>query len=204
MSMKLLILGLLMERDRHPYDIRQTIKQRNWNECFKLRDGSLYYAVDQLREHALIEAVEFVAVPGDNRPDKTIYRITESGKNEFNKLLYDQLKQVSYPQHPVFLALPFIRYGDHEQTEQLLLKQLAACEERIKRMEAVLEFKGAFLPNGSQMMIKGIKKFGETEKEWLLELLEETRSGRLLQGPVWTPEQIELYLKSYSGPPISE
>ncbi|MCM3628634.1 PadR family transcriptional regulator [Paenibacillus glycanilyticus] len=204
MSMKLLILGLLMERERHPYDIRQTIKQRNWNECFKLRDGSLYYAVDQLRDHELIEAAEIVAVPGDNRPDKTIYRVTEKGKAAFDKLLYDQLSQVSYPQHPVFLTLPFIRYGDQEQVEQLLLKQLAACEDRIKRMEAVLEFKGPYIPNGSQMMIKGIKKFGETEKEWLLELLEETRSGRLLQGPSWSIEQIEQYLKSYSGPQISE
>jgi Predicted transcriptional regulators len=204
MSMKLLILGLLMERDRHPYDIRQTIKQRNWNECFRLRDGSLYYAVDQLRDHGQIEAAEIVAVPGENRPDKTIYRITESGKAVFDKLLYEQLNQVSYPQHPMFLTLPFIRYGSQEQVEQLLLKQLAACEERVKRMEAILSFKGKYLPNGSQMMIKGIKKFGETEREWLLELLEQTRSGSLLQGPTWTIEQIEQYLKSYSGPQRSE
>lgn len=204
MSMKLLILGLLMERDRHPYDIRQTIKQRNWNESFRLRDGSLYYAVDQLRDHGLIEAAEIVAVPGDNRPDKTIYRITEEGKAAFHKLLYEQLSQVSYPQHPLFLALPFVRYGDQEQIEQLLLKQLAACEERIKRMEAVLELKGIYLPTGSQMMIKGFKKFGETEREWLLELLEQARSGSLLQGPTWTLEQIEQYLKSHSEPHMSE
>ncbi|SFD83823.1 Transcriptional regulator PadR-like family protein [Paenibacillus catalpae] len=204
MSMKLLILGLLMERDRHPYDIRQTIKQRNWNECFRLRDGSLYYAVDQLRDHGQIEAAEIVAVPGENRPDKTIYRITESGKAAFDKLLYEQLSQVSYPQHPVFLTLPFIRYGNQEQVEPLLLKQLSACEERIKRMEAVLSFKGDYIPNGSKMMIEGIMKFGETEKEWLLELLEETRSGRLLQEPSWTLEELEKFLKSYSGPRMSE
>ncbi|GMK48175.1 PadR family transcriptional regulator [Paenibacillus glycanilyticus] len=204
MSMKLLILGLLMERDRHPYDIRQTIKQRNWNESFRLRDGSLYYAVDQLRDHGLIETAEIVAVPGDNRPDKTIYRITETGKEAFHKLLYEQLSQVSYPQHPAFLALPFIRHGDQSRIEQLLQKQLAACEERIKRMEAVLEIKGTFLPTGSQMMINGIKKFGEAEKEWLLELLEMARSGSLLQGPSWTLEQIEQYLKSHPGPQMPE
>ncbi|TCM96175.1 PadR family transcriptional regulator [Paenibacillus sp. BK033] len=204
MSMKLLILGLLMERDRHPYDIRQTIKQRNWNESFKLRDGSLYYAVDQLRDHGLIETAEIVAVPGDNRPDKTIYRITEEGKKAFHKLLYDQLSQFSYPQHPLFLALPFIRYGDQELLEHLLLKQLAACEERIKRMEKVLEIKGTFLPAGSGMMINGVKKFGEAEKEWLLELLEQARNGTLLQGPSWTLEQIEQYLKSHPGPQMPE
>ena len=64
MSMRLLILGLLMERERHPYEIRQTIKFRNWNESFNLRDGSLYlYAVDQLRQDGLIEASEVVPIP---------------------------------------------------------------------------------------------------------------------------------------------
>lgn len=200
MSMKLLILGLLMEKDRHPYDIRQTIKQRNWNESFRLRDGSLYYAVDQMREKQLIEAAEIVTVPGDNRPDKTIYRITEKGKAAFHKLLYDQFSEVSYPQHPVFLSLPFVRHGDQEQVIQLLQKQLEACEERIQRMEAVLAFKGDILPRGSNMMIRGIIKFGETEKEWLLELIEEARSGQLLQGTTWTPEQIEEYLRTHSKP----
>ncbi|GLX67960.1 PadR family transcriptional regulator [Paenibacillus glycanilyticus] len=204
MSMKMLILGLLMERDRHPYEIRQTIKQRNWNESFKLRDGSLYYAVDQLRDQELIEAAEIVAVPGENRPDKTIYRITEKGKSALDKLLYEQLNQVSYPQHPVFLALAFIRYGDQERIEQLLLKQLKACEERIKRMEVVLEIKGVFLPAGSQMMIKGFKRFGETEKEFLLELLEQARDGSLLKGPTWTLEQIEEYQKTHFTPQMSE
>ncbi|WNR44214.1 PadR family transcriptional regulator [Paenibacillus roseipurpureus] len=193
MSMRLLILGLLMERERHPYEIRQTIKQRNWNECFKLRDGSLYYAVDQLREDGQIEAAEVVAIPGDNRPDKTIYRITPSGRAAFTKLLEDQFKLTSYPQHPLFLAMPFIRHGDPGKIEALIVQQLEACETRIARMKAVLELKAEFLPRGSSLMIQGFILFGETEKVWLTTLLEEARSGKLFEAYQLTPELLERY-----------
>ncbi|MFC5649414.1 PadR family transcriptional regulator [Paenibacillus solisilvae] len=196
MSMKLMILGLLMERERHPYDIRQTIKMRNWNESFKLRDGSLYYAVDQLREDELIEASEVVAVPGDNRPDKTIYRITDKGKSAFLDLLYAQLSQISYPQHPLFQALPFIRHSDPEKVEDLILKQLAACEQRIERMKMVLEIKETYLPKGSAMMIRGFIQFGETEKLWLTSLLDEAQAGTLFNGSIWTLEEIETHLQN--------
>ncbi|SEO54732.1 PadR family transcriptional regulator [Paenibacillus sp. OV219] len=179
MSMRLLILGLLMECERHPYEIRQTIKHRNWNECFKLRDGSLYYAVDQLRQDGLIEAAEVVSVPGDNRPDKTIYRITDAGKASFQDLLHAEFKQNSYPQHPVFLTMPFIRHGDPAKVEALIVIQLADCEARIERMTAVLQLKEGIIPRGSELMIRGFIQFGETEKQWLTTVLADARSGAL-------------------------
>ncbi|QHT59681.1 PadR family transcriptional regulator [Paenibacillus lycopersici] len=194
MSMKLLILGLLMERERHPYEIRQTIKLRNWNECFKLRDGSLYYAVDQLRQDGLIEAAEVVSVPGENRPDKTIYRITDSGREAFLQLLQEQFKHTSYPQHPLFLAMPFVRHGSSDLIEALVLKQLEDCETRLARMKFIMELKGSLIPRGSSLMIEGFIRFGETERAWLQQLLEETRSGKLFEPHKMTTEQLEAYV----------
>lgn len=40
MSMKLVILGLLMEANRHTYEIRQTMKERGMHNYMKLQDGS--------------------------------------------------------------------------------------------------------------------------------------------------------------------
>ncbi|MCC3377504.1 PadR family transcriptional regulator [Cohnella sp. REN36] len=181
MSMKLLILGLLLENDRHPYDIRQAIVARNWNHAFKIRDGSLYYAVDQLREQGLIEAVEVVPVPGEHRPDKTIYRITEAGKEAFDKLFYDQLEQQAYPQHPMMVAMPFLRHGDQERIGDIAERQLAACEARIAKLETVIAVKGHLMPRSSKMMIEGMLKYGRAEREWLQETLEETRAGRFAE-----------------------
>lgn len=179
MSMRLLILGLLMESNRHPYEIRQTIKERKWHLSFKVRDGSLYYAVDQLKEDGLIEVAEKIHVQGDNRPDKTIYRITERGRTELLEMMYVQLGQDFYPQHPAFMALPFARHGDNALMGQIIRKQLEACLVRIKHLEFVLQLKGDWLPRGSVRMIQGMVRFSETERDWLQDLLADAESGEL-------------------------
>jgi len=181
-SMRLLILGLLMEKNQHPYEIGQTIKQRNWHHSFKLRDGSLYYAVDQLRHDGLIEAAEVIPVPGSNRPDKTVYRISERGRDAFLDLLYAQMEMIAYPQHPLFAAMPFIRHGDIRKLEHYIVKQLDTCRCRITHLNAVLTLKQDILPRGSKHMIEGLIKFSETEEAWLDGVLADARSGRLLEG----------------------
>lgn len=193
--MRLLVLGLLMEGNKHPYEIRQTIKSRNWNETFKLRDGSLYYAVDQLREDGLVEAAEIVPVPGENRPDKTIFCITDAGREAFIRLVYQQFEQSSYPQHPVFMALPFVRHMEPGTIIPLIEKQIASCETRLARLRAIFELKAEYIPVGSAMFVRGCIQFSETELEWLNETLAEARSGKLFEGPKWSPEQIEAFRK---------
>ncbi|MBB6672877.1 PadR family transcriptional regulator [Cohnella nanjingensis] len=178
MSMKLLILGLLMENDRHPYDIRQTMIARNWNHAFKIRDGSLYYAVDQLREKGWIEAAEVIPVPGEHRPDKTIYRITAAGREAFSKLFYDQLEQQAHPQHPMMVAMPFLRHGDQARIAEIARRQLEACDARIAQLEETVALRGERMPGSARQMIEGMLMYGRAEREWLQETLAEAKAGR--------------------------
>jgi DNA-binding PadR family transcriptional regulator len=179
MSIKLLILGLLMECNRHPYEIRQTIKERNWHHTFRLRDGSLYYAIDQMRNDGLIVATEVISVAGNNRPDKTVYGITDKGRSVFLQMLYDQMQQEVYPQHPMFMALPFARHADNLRLEEIITEQLVACRTRIARIEGVLDLKSEWLPRGAIRMIQGILSLSIAEREWLIETLEDAKSGEL-------------------------
>jgi DNA-binding PadR family transcriptional regulator len=188
MSIRLIILGLLQERNYHPYEIRQTIKARNWHYTFRIRDGSLYYAVDQMHEDGLIEVAETIAVQGGNRPDKLVYRITDKGKATFQELIYGELGESFVPQHPMFAALPFARHADDARMAGIIAKQLEACLTRIAHLREVLSVKGGWLPRGAVRLIEGILSFNETERAWLEGLLEDARSGRLTdEGNV--PEQ---------------
>lgn len=191
MSMKLLILGLLMEKERHPYEIRQTIKARNWDQTFRLRDGSLYYAVDQLRQDDMIEVAETIPVAGDNRPDKTVYRITDKGRASFLDMLYGQMEQNVYPQHPMFMALPFAHHADNDHLEEIITKQLEICECRMDKIAALLELKREFLPRGTVHLIEGILRFSATERDWLLDVLKDAKSGHLTDGAITSPVKDE-------------
>jgi DNA-binding PadR family transcriptional regulator len=190
LSVKLLVLGMLLERDRHPYDIRQTIKERNWNETFNIRDGSLYYAFDQMKADGWIETAEVIPVPGEHRPDKTVYRITEKGRQAFLDLLYGQLEQSQqYPGHSLFPALPFVRHADIGRVRQAVARRLEACEARIERLRRVIEWKQSYLPRGAYHLLKGILRFVEAEREWLRDVLADAESGAL-GDPDWSPERI--------------
>ncbi|UUZ84095.1 PadR family transcriptional regulator [Paenibacillus sp. P26] len=81
MSMKLVILGLLMEGDSHPYEPRHKMKERFMLHYIKMQEGSLYYAIDTLCKDGYVDAVETVKDSG--RPDRTVYRITDSGRGCF-------------------------------------------------------------------------------------------------------------------------
>jgi len=179
MSIRLIILGLLMENNRHPYEIRQTIKMRNWHMAFRIRDGSLYYAVDQMREDGLIEVAETIPVQGDNRPDKIVYRITDTGKEAFMRMIYEEFGKDFYPQHPLFAPLVFAQHADDGAMETLIARRLDACLERIGQVKGVLELKGGWLPQGAVRMIEGVLRFSEAERDWLAEMLEDARAGRL-------------------------
>jgi DNA-binding PadR family transcriptional regulator len=42
---EVVILGLLMEGDKHPYEMQQVMQERHMEHYIKLAKGSLYYAV---------------------------------------------------------------------------------------------------------------------------------------------------------------
>src|SRR5256885_575597 len=77
----LAVLEILHERPRHPYDIQQTIQDRRTDLFIKVRAGSLYHAVERLAERHLIEPVE--TSRAGRRPERTVYSITEAGRDEF-------------------------------------------------------------------------------------------------------------------------
>lgn len=76
-----MVLGLLLERPMHPYEMVQVLLGRKEDRLAKIRPGSLYHTVDRL------ERDELVAVHGTvregNRPERTVYEATDAGRQAF-------------------------------------------------------------------------------------------------------------------------
>lgn len=71
-------LALLSERPMHPYEMFQTLVARGQDELMKVRPGSLYHTVERLTDDALITEVS--TEREGNRPERTVYGITDSGR----------------------------------------------------------------------------------------------------------------------------
>lgn len=177
MSMKLVILGLLMEANRHTYEIRQTMKERGMNNYMKLQDGSLYYAMDQLHKDGLVEAHEVVR--DTNRPEKTIYQITAAGKLKFQELLVEQLHEEIRHYHPLYVALPFSVHGDQAKIADILENKILAQKMIMNKMKSLYEEHISIVPRVVLQMMVGTYKRAFSELKWLEQLQKDAREGRL-------------------------
>ncbi|WP_261304705.1 PadR family transcriptional regulator [Paenibacillus andongensis] len=177
MSMKLVILGLLMEANRHTYEIRQTMKERGMNNYMKLQDGSLYYAMDQLHKDGLVEALEVVR--DTNRPEKTIYQITAAGKLKFQELLVEQLHEEIRHYHPLYVALPFAMHGDQAKIADILENKILAQKMVMNKMKSLYEEHISIVPRVVLQMLVGTYKRAFSELKWLEQLQKDAREGRL-------------------------
>jgi len=133
MSVKLIILGLLMSGDKHPYEMQHFVTERKMDKLVKLYKGSLYYAVDQLKQKGLIEVVE--VVKEDKRPDKTVYTITDAGRMEFHDLLMEQFSKEEQFYDPLYTAVIFARYGDKVKIIEVIDRKINAIRKKIGVLE---------------------------------------------------------------------
>jgi DNA-binding PadR family transcriptional regulator len=101
----LAILACLREKPMHPYEMAATMRERAKHESIRLNYGSLYSVVEALERDGLIEAQE--TVRDGRRPERTIYRLTEPGLEEFADWLTDLLRTPAkeYPQFEAGLSL---------------------------------------------------------------------------------------------------
>src|ERR1700751_4655379 len=72
------ILELLDEEPMHPYEMAARMRIRHHDEFIRLNFGTLYHSVEVLDRKGWI-------VPGERekegrRPDRTIYKLTDSGR----------------------------------------------------------------------------------------------------------------------------
>lgn len=121
MSMKLVILGLLLEGDKHPYEVQHIMKERQMDCYIKYAKGSLYYAFEQLEKQGAIRVTTIVR--DTNRPDKTIFHITDEGKRLFHTLLLKQFEAKNQIYKPIYSALSFAHFGDDQELVPILEKR---------------------------------------------------------------------------------
>lgn len=123
----LAVLGYLTRRAMYPYELSRTLQDNDDARSVKFSHGSLYMVVKQLAKAGLIAERE-VSREGQ-RPERTLYGITDAGRAEFRDWL-GQL--VADPQHeyPQFVAaLSLIAALPPDQVVELLTARLARLDE---------------------------------------------------------------------------
>ena len=105
-NVRLFILGALAGLGpMHGHQIRreaQTNRTELWTD---IKVGSLYAALNRMAEEGIIEAVR--SERSGNLPARTIYAITDTGRQELSVLRDEVLREVRVRPDPVDLALQY-------------------------------------------------------------------------------------------------
>jgi DNA-binding PadR family transcriptional regulator len=132
MSTRLVILGLLQDQPLYGYEIKQLIEE-HMNDWTSIAFGSIYFALDKLSEEGLIEKVA-TEQPG-NRPSRSVYQITENGRQEFFLLLRGTWSEIERSYFSLDIGLFFMSALPMEEIKGYLKKRIDKLAEMLKYLE---------------------------------------------------------------------
>jgi DNA-binding PadR family transcriptional regulator len=191
----LAVLVVLAERPSHPYEIATTLRQRQKHETVRLNYGSLYGVVESLERRGLIEAQE--TKRSGRLPERTIYRLTDSGLIELHDWLTDLLS-TPVKEYPAFqAALSFLPAVPPDDAVALLTERAHRLQAELAQAAATRELAHkAGLPRLFWVEAEYYMVLLEAELGYVRQLAADIKSGAL-DGAQWWQE-----LHSSSGGPV--
>lgn len=173
------VLELLHERPMHPYEMAQLMKERYVSTRVKVKAGSLYHTVDRLAENGFVEIVE--TQRDGKRPERTLYAMTEAGRDEFVDRAQDMLATPA-EEYPEYLsALAVIDELGPEMTLTQLKHRVLRLQAAIASDQVVLEnlVKEHKLPEVYWLDWSYATARRAFELEWTQKLIGDLESGRI-------------------------
>ena len=130
-----MILGLLSSHGpSHGHLIRRTAEQTDVGKWGGVNVGALYRELNQLEKEGLIEPLRVEQV--GKRPERTVYSITEAGRQEFRRLREQAIGEIHFGVDPFQVALLFGRTEDPDELNRLLEKRKQALQALIESIKA--------------------------------------------------------------------
>src|SRR5215831_644323 len=101
----LAVLSYLTRGPMHPYELGRTLRDNDDGRSIKFNHGSLYMVIQQLARAGFV--VEQETTRAGNRPERTVYALTDSGRTELHDWMRElvEVPQYEYPHFVAALSL---------------------------------------------------------------------------------------------------
>jgi len=172
------ILELLDEEPQHPYEMASRMRMRHHDEFIRLNFGTLYHSVEVLERNGWIEPLE--REREGRRPERTIYKLTDSGREVLTSTLSELLRQPR-KEYPHFAAgLMFMHHLPATEAAARLRERITALDVIVGKFETVLR---ELLHHGVTRLalIEVEHKIAmlDAERKWVRWLEKEITEGKL-------------------------
>ncbi len=117
----MLLLGIIYKKPLNGYEITKLLNYMNIKWWFNIADSTVYMTLKNLEKKGTIKGVmEKVG----NMPDRTIYSLTEKGKDELKESIKKSILQFNYDTNIFTIAAFFMDILEREEKKNLLQKRL--------------------------------------------------------------------------------
>ena len=120
-----MLLGLIYEKPLNAYEIIKHLNYMNVKWWFNIADSTVYSTLKTLeKKEYIIATTEKVG----NMPDRTVYSLSEKGKDEFISTLKASILQFNYDTNIFSIAAFFLNTFTPEEQQKLLQERLTVLQ----------------------------------------------------------------------------
>lgn len=179
----LLLLGLLLDRPMHGYELYQQIHCEGIDDWFNVSMAGVYYSLGKLRDQGLV-----AESPQRGSTRKSIYRLTEEGRTAF----FEAMEAHAVSQEKTYLdydvVIYFLNKIPLQQAADLLEGRQTFLEEQVRAADALLAAERRQDGSSLRAAVLGHKlRYLKMEHGWLADVLHDIRSeggqSEVLAGP---------------------
>jgi DNA-binding PadR family transcriptional regulator len=172
------VLELLDERPMHPYELAATMRERHHDEFIRLNFGTLYHTVEVLERNGMIVAGE--REKEGRRPERTIYQLTEPGRELLVKVVSDIIARPTREYINFAAGLMFMHHLEASQAVQLLGERTVALAAITAKLTRIMgELRTAGVTRLALIELEHKIAMLEAEGEWVRKLEREITNGKL-------------------------
>ncbi|MCW5806614.1 MAG: PadR family transcriptional regulator [Deltaproteobacteria bacterium] len=182
---RLLVLGVVrIFQPVHGYDVRRELMSWHAADWASVAPGSIYNALKSLTRDGVLEVVDTNQVGG--RPERTTYRLTARGEQEFAEMLRDTWWTVRHPTDPFAAGVALISFMKRDEAIAALEARIAHIQGQLEHAEhAIAQIDDVETPAHVRELMRLLNVRLGSEIAWARALIPLLRSGayRLLGDP---------------------
>jgi DNA-binding PadR family transcriptional regulator len=132
MSTRLVLLGLLKDQPLHGYELKHIIESY-MGDWTNIAFGSIYFALKKLTEEGLVQ--ELSSEQEGRRPSRRIYEISDTGRDEFLRLLESLWTSEGRDYFPLDIGLFFMDQLPKDKRLPLIEGRMGGIRKALGRLE---------------------------------------------------------------------
>src|SRR5689334_18652669 len=174
---RLLVLGVVrIFQPVHGYEVRRELVSWRAQDWASVKPGSIYNALKTLTRDGYLEVVGTDQVGG--RPERTTYRLTTAGEEEFRTLLREEWWTVRPPIDPLMAAISFIGFVKRDEAIAALEHRIQQIHSTVRGMEfGIAAHDGTDSPHHVREMMRLMNARMLAEVAWAKQFIERLRRG---------------------------